>query len=452
MANGYIQLPPDGTGKKTQTFTYQSGSDTIHQQVIVISDNNNPERTQKIDQYGSQYVRFNEGPQQLDGLGNSKMSQAESVQTYDFYYDKLNRLVYETTTNAGTAVTHSASGIGHGIKMSVTDAQGDYVMRRSHRWHKVPLSTGGLVEMTVFHGDNGKEGNVRTWGYYDDDHGFKFRLSGSDFFVGVQDNGTETWYSQSQWNVDTLDGTGKSLLSVTPTTIRRFWINFKPLGGQVKFGIYDNITGNRVNFHEVYDYFSKRDLPITWENWNQGSTSGTSEMTHGVTMVLQEGKDVAHGKINTYYPGQSFNCPVGEDTLVLSVKPRETFKGIINRVGTIPKAFSARSTHPCSIRVVKNTTLTGATWGYSTLPSSSIVGDLGATDFSGGITLVNYYLEASESFHHHPENIFGIHKEYLHLHAVTSSYESYSIVVKPFDVGGAPTASINISTTWEELI
>jgi len=451
MGNGQIRLPPDGTGKQTQTFTYTSGSDTIHQQAVVLTDAENPTRYQKIDQYGAQYVRYSEGDQQIDALGNSKFSQLKMIQHYGYRYNINNSHETDFTEIGGTIYTSSIVPT-HGMTFEVNTTSGSRAWRRTNKWHKISQAAGGLVEISVFHGDDGKDGVVRRWGYYDDNYGFLFQLSGSEYYCGVrnhQDDPITTWYSQSEWTVDQLDGTGPSGFIATPTNVRRYWVDWKPIGGRVRFGIYDTI-GQRLVFHEAYNYYQRSDLPITWETFNIDNTASPSIMTIGDSHVMQEGIQERHGKISTSYPGVWFTIPTGEDVTLFSIRSKEQFGGHTNRVAAIPKSVSAVCTHNTSFRLIKNGQVSGSTYVFQTLPSASFIGDSTGVWTGGGEVLLNWFVAASSSLYQTPTEIFGVDKDYIHTWAYASQSEEYSIIASIQDPFGS-SGSFAVSFTWEEI-
>lgn len=64
---------------------------------------------------------------------------------------------------------------------------------------------------------------------------------------------TETWTYQSNFNVDKLDGTGPSGMTIDPTKINVFQIQFRWLGaGQIAYSIEDETTGDFISFHREH--------------------------------------------------------------------------------------------------------------------------------------------------------------------------------------------------------
>lgn len=64
---------------------------------------------------------------------------------------------------------------------------------------------------------------------------------------------TEDWTYQEDFNVDKLDGTGPSEITLDPTKLNVYQINFRWLGaGEIRFAVEDPNNGNMVFFHHIH--------------------------------------------------------------------------------------------------------------------------------------------------------------------------------------------------------
>ncbi len=114
--------------------------------------------------------------------------------------------------------------------------------RTSNRYHYYQPGVGNLVIITLAHGDVGKTGNIREWGYADERNGLLFRLSGTTLQVVLRSDTTgdvvEEVVDRTNWNGDKLDGSGTSGMTIDITKANFFWIDFAWLGvGPARFGI-----------------------------------------------------------------------------------------------------------------------------------------------------------------------------------------------------------------------
>jgi len=94
-----------------------------------------------------------------------------------------------------------------------------------------------------------------------------FTVSGTGTFaatltqvqVGVAH--TENWTYQEDFSVDTLDGNGPSGVTLDPSKLNVYQINFRWLGaGEIKYAIEDATTGDMVFFHHEH-YTNRNNVP-----------------------------------------------------------------------------------------------------------------------------------------------------------------------------------------------
>lgn len=70
---------------------------------------------------------------------------------------------------------------------------------------------------------------------------------------------TDTWVYQEDWNYDTLDGQGRSQLTLDPQTLNVYQIDFRWLGaGEMRFAIENSETGDIMYFH--HEHYSNRHI------------------------------------------------------------------------------------------------------------------------------------------------------------------------------------------------
>ena len=87
---------------------------------------------------------------------------------------------------------------------------------------------------------------------------FSFNDTGTTGLTGTLETvqsgvaATDNWIYQSDWNVDKLDGTGASGMTLDPTKLNVYQIRYKWLGsGCIGFYIESNITGEFVLVHII---------------------------------------------------------------------------------------------------------------------------------------------------------------------------------------------------------
>ncbi len=137
-----------------------------------------------------------------------------------------------------------------------------------------------------------------------------FFMSDGEISINIYKTGSLTEKTiQSAWNLDTLDGTGESGITVDWSKNIIFIIDFEWLGvGRVRWGCV--IDGLIVYFHESNHannttgvYMSSPNQPLRWEIRQNGATAGTFKFV--CASVNSEGSINALGKILSANVGNS---------------------------------------------------------------------------------------------------------------------------------------------------
>jgi hypothetical protein len=392
MINSFVGLPPDSTGKRLFTHEYTVDGSQVQVQAMHVVDHINPEHAQRVDVRGQAMVRFAEGSPTIDAFNNLRVGEGTILGGYEFSNGDMADLFQDVTTGSG-AVTYvpAASHTVH----AVGALAGDSVKRTTNRYHYYQPGVSQLVLMTLAHGDAGKVGNVRRWGYYDDSDGVFFELNGTTLNVVLRSSVTgsvvEIRVPQSQWNGDRLDGTGMSGMTVDLTKANFWGLDLAWLGvGVVRMGVWAP-DGSRWVAHvfenpnnRIGAYMRRGSLPLRYENFNTAGTAGTSEMKQICSAVYSQAR--------TDYTFWRFSdierlTPVAVTTrtpiLSLRVKPG-------SRVGIYPEALNMLvQGGSVKFDIVDDATLTGATW--TVVGGGDAQGDVAATTADGGSNFYSFY-------------------------------------------------------------
>ncbi len=151
---------------------------------------------------------------------------------------------------------------------------------------------------------------------------------------------TDTWIYQANFNIDKLDGTGPSGMTIDPTKLNVYQINFRWLGaGELRFAIENPLNGNVIFFHHIHYTNQNTDvhldnpsLKIGYVAASLGGT-GTNVTVTGASLL-----GAVEGLIqNTSFPTAAFRSTnhspnLAKDVLHhgLSVHNRLTFADKIN--------------------------------------------------------------------------------------------------------------------------
>lgn len=399
----YVRLPPDGAGKKLYTQEHTVGIDQVHGQYMHVADSTDPSNSWGIDAYGAGKISFAEGSPSLDAFGNLRVSGATILGGYEYTQDPMDDLFYTNLVNGGT-VTHNIDSSS--LTLATTAGNGSIASRTTNRYHYYQPGVGTLIINTLYLNDTGKAGNVRRWGYYDDNNGLFWELDGTELHVAIRTSTTgsvtETHVAQSNWNGDKLDGNGLSGFTIDVTKANFYWIDFAWLGvGTVRFGVLAP-DGSRVVCHtfrnpnaNVAPYMATATLPIRAENVNTAATSGTSELSMICSAVYSESTtDYTYWRFADI---EVNNKTITTDTPLISVRSATTINGgVTNRVTTYPETLSLYiSGGDAKITLWYDPTLSADTW--SILPGTTLEGDNAATSLVAGpdgYAAMSWYLPA----------------------------------------------------------
>ena len=231
----------------------------------------------------------------IDAFGKWRVSQPttlfDSKQVIDsgsFYFDIK-------TTSGGTVTWNSGSAQS---TMKVTSTSGSRVIKQTKR---IFVYQPGKSQQIICTGKFGTkvDGIKKSIGSFDDNDGYFFQTSGSSFGVVLRKtiNGvkTDTFISQSTWNLDKMNGLGPSGNTLDITKAQIYTMDYEWLGvGRVRYGVVQK--GVLIYVHEINNYNSldtvylrNPNLPIRYEVSTHKNTTTGSLMTQICSTVISEG-------------------------------------------------------------------------------------------------------------------------------------------------------------------
>lgn len=333
------------------------------------------------------------GGTNTDAFGRLRVSQPYTL------FDSQNRYAADNQFNVATTGTGSTTFLSNeaAVQMAVTSGGVGSVTRQTYR--SFPYQPGkGLLILATFVMDSSQSLNLtQRVGYYNDQNGVFFqRVDGTYSFVlrsyvtgSVSDART---VNQDDWNGDKLDGTGASGLTLDPSKAQILWMDFEWLGvGSVRCGFI--INGEYIvchTFNNANDitsvYMTTAILPVRYEI--STSSALAASMKAICCSVVSEGgfeqTSVDH---------------VARRTAVLSnIDTAATFYPVVSirlasgRLGSVvlPNRiqFLPLTSQNYEVALLKNPTLTGATWAATVPTDSNVEYDVAATAISSVGTIV----------------------------------------------------------------
>lgn len=131
-------------------------------------------------------------------------------------------------------------------------------------------------------------------GYFDNNNGLFFQYSNNTMSVVLRNSGaSDTVINQSDWNIDKMDGTGISSISLDFTRAQLYIIDFEWLSvGRIRFGFY---LFGKINYcHQITNlnsltapYMLSPNLPIRYEIVSTSDATGS--LVQICTTVISEG-------------------------------------------------------------------------------------------------------------------------------------------------------------------
>lgn len=201
-----------------------------------------------------------------------------------------------TTHNTGSDLVFNYNRSSTSLKVGTT--VGDRVVRQTARYFSYVPGKSHHIEMTGIMAV-GKAGLRQYLIYGDDLNGIGYCLDGTvlNILTRTATSGSvvDTLIPQSSWNVDKLDGTGISGITLDATKTQIYGLDFQWLGvGRIRLTL--NIDGLPIIVHEINHanidnvvYLKTPSLPIRYEIVNTGTTASASTLEQICCSVASDG-------------------------------------------------------------------------------------------------------------------------------------------------------------------
>jgi hypothetical protein len=346
------------------------------------------------------------GSTQTDAFGRLRVSEPYTLfDTQSRYYDHGQ---FDSATANGGSVSYIANSST--FELSVTTANASSVIRETKR--VFPYQPGkSLLIFSTFCMSTPKTNLTQRVGFYGAQNGIYFEVVDNTYNMVIRSYTSggivEDRIPQSLWNGDKLNGAGgsgnPSGITLYPDRDQIFWTDVEWLGvGSVRCGFiingayytchtfhHANIIGNTTT------YMTTATLPLRYEIFNTGITSGASMMRQICSTVISE------GGYNNFGTTQLAGVGITQKNLATSgtYYPIVSIRLAPTRLDSIivPRQVDMLSPSVDYFRwvLLQNATLTGATWAY-TSATGTVQYDLAATGISGGQEIQSGYVSSRE--------------------------------------------------------
>jgi len=232
-------------------------------------------------------------PANADAFGRTRVSNPLTLFDSSHRYRDNNlweSLIVGTGSTVGFVTTQGLINIGIGT------TSGDSVIRETTKTFSYQPGKSLLI-LNTFIPATPKTNLRQRVGYFGVDNGMYFEIKDTTaYFVQRSlSTGTENAVAQSDWNVDKLDGTGVSGITLDISKAQIFWMDIEWLGlGTVRVGFV--IDGQFIHCHSFHHanliqstYITTASLPLRYEIANTGITTSASTLKQVCSSVISEG-------------------------------------------------------------------------------------------------------------------------------------------------------------------
>lgn len=353
---------------------------------------------------GQPIVRTTLGPTAGDAFGRFRVSEPYTLfDSFHRYQDNGKITIYTTGTNSTS--THDVSSSA--IVMSIGTATNAAVYRESSKVFAYQPGKSLLLMQTFVMG-NQKTGKRTRIGYFDANNGMFLERDGNNiYFVRRSTSQTgspvETRVVKEDWNLNKLDGTDASKITLNLDVAQILYTNIEWLGvGSVVQGFV--INGQFVPCHRwdwanqpgsTSTYMATACLPVRAELENTTSTTATSTMKLICTTVISEGGFELRGRPRSVGHDLTGYTMSG-NTQVLY--PLIAIRLKANRFGAVvlPKNFSISVKDNATYRyqLLIGAVTSGGSW-ISAGADSSVEYNTSATSVTNGTVVEMAYIASS---------------------------------------------------------
>ena len=390
----------------------------------------------------------------IDAFGRLRTSTPFTL--FDSSHRFADNGLWSTSTAFGaTTAFNSTQGL---IDLAVTTASGSEVIRETTKVFSYQPGKSLLV-LSTFVMSPAKTNLRQRVGYYGAAYGYYLELNNNtvsfverSFVTGAVVN---TPVAQASWNIDPMDGSGPSGITLDLTKSQILFMDLEWLGvGTVRIGFV--INGNFYVCHKFHHanilattYITTASLPLRYEITNTGITSGASTLKQICSTVLSEGGYELNGLQQAI--GIPINAPrtlgtAGTFYPVISLRLKAArLDGIV-----ILSALSAMpiSTGNFNWQLVATGTTTGGSW-VSAGTNSCVEYNISAgTTFAGGRILASGFFNATNQGSSQIDLLKeALFKFQLERNGLTSTPYELTLIIA--SNGGSDT--VVASLDWEEI-
>lgn len=354
----------------------------------------------------SQLLSYSEiNTKHLDTFGRLQVGLPQTLFDSKHIYDNQ-PLFWDDQQISGASTTSTYSQNRASVTLGVNAQTAGSRVRQTFRSFNYQPGKSQLVLMTGVIG-SGNTSVTKRWGYFNEANGLFFEQVGTTLKVVRRSSATgspvDTAVNQGSWNIDNLDGTGPSGLTLDITKSNIYVIEFQWLGvGSVFFAI--KIGKLLVAVHEFQNannlssvYMSSGNLPLRWEIQSAGGGANTTvSIEHICCSVLSVGGQEKLGVSRSLSTQGTRLVASASGTLYAMIGIRLKSTALTASVFVESISVIAESVDDFEWEILLNPTVAG-TFTFSDVTNSVIQSAFGATanTVTGGTLLASGFAKDS---------------------------------------------------------
>lgn len=410
------------------------------------------------DQYGNLVGPANPSGMAVDAFGRARTSSPFTL------FDSFNRFADNNKFNyANTAGgTYGFIANTSSIDMTLTTTSGASVYRESKKVFSYQPGK-SLSVLTTFVMNTSKTNLRQRVGYFGTNNGYFLERSDAVYFVersSVTGSAVDTKVAQTDWNIDKLDGTGPSLLTLNLDNPQILFTDIEWLGvGSVRMGFVINgqfihcHTFNHANLNSSPKgaYIQTACLPIRQEIENTATTASNSTFKAICATVISEGGYELSGKPRTVgiepISANTVQCvTAGTYYPIVSIRLHaNALDGI-----ALPKQVDVLPISAANYKwkIVQGATITGAVWANTYSDSIVQYNTNTAATMSGGTDINSGYVTSTvQGGGYFTASDGGIFNYQLERNSFTNTATTWTLAV----ASGTNTSNVAGQILWEEI-
>lgn len=360
----------------------------------------------------------------------------------------------ESLTSGGTSTFNASQGL---VDLAVTNTIGSSVVRETYKVFSYQPGKSLLVLNTFVL--SGAAGIRQRVGYFGSENGYYLErgAAGAVSFVErskVSGSVVDTPKAQTSWNVDPMNGTGPSGISLDFTKSQILWFDLEWLGvGSVRAGFV--VDGKFILAHQFdhanvlgSTYITTACLPLRYEIENISSATSATLKQICSTVISEGGYTLSGAQRSVGTPIQTPYALAVAGTYypVLSLRLKSAKLDAIALLTGL-SLLGAGNNETYAWRVVSRAVTTGGTWNTLSA-NSSVEYNLTATSVTGGNAVATGFTSASNQ----GSPVIDIFRGSLFANQLERNGLTGSAYELTIEVAGAGASQvIYASADWEEI-